>query len=176
MCSLNKLSSTLKSQFPSVFDFFQFQVQLLFKFSAQQSAMLVLASFWPDRPGQAKNSLLPHTHSSINFPAVVSHDYSVISLALNNIFCPKKWAYNAYMLLSLVLINPILPGGVRHHPWGFLPITQRGRKIIQSNLVTFLKIYRNLLKGKSLSVDPSLLPCQHFLGGALRKNQVLQKQ
>ena len=61
--------------------------------------------------------------------------------------------------------NPILPRGcVRHHPWGFLPIT----KIIQPNLVTFLKIYRNLLKGKSLSADPLLLPWQHFLGGALQ--------
>ena len=48
-----------------------------------------------------------------------------------------------------------------------MPIIQRQRKIIQPNLVTFLKIYRNLLKGKSLSVDPVLLPWQHFLGGVL---------
>ena len=27
----------------------------------QQSAMLVFTSFWPDRPGQAENSLPPHT-------------------------------------------------------------------------------------------------------------------
>ena len=38
----------------------------------------------------------------------------------------------------------------------------------------FLKIYRNLLKGKSLSMDPLLLPWQHFLGRALWKDQVLQ--
>ena len=31
------------------------------------------------------------SNSLINFPAIVSHDYSVISLALNNIFCPKKF-------------------------------------------------------------------------------------
>ena len=37
---------------------------------------------------QAKNSLL--SNSLINFPAIVSHDYSAISLALANIFCPKK--------------------------------------------------------------------------------------
>ena len=55
-----------------------------------------------------------------------------------------------------------------------MPITQRGRKIIQSNLVIFLKIYRNLLKGKILSVDPLLLPWQHFLGGVLREDRVLQ--
>ena len=85
MCSLNKLSSTLKSQFHRPCMHVFFNVQLLFKFAAQQSAMLVLASFW-----QAKNSLPPHTGSLINFPAIVSHDYSVISLALNNIFCPKK--------------------------------------------------------------------------------------
>ena len=56
----------------------------------------------------------------------------------------------------------------------FLPITRRGSTIIQPNLVTFLKIYRNLLKGKSLSVDPLLLPWQHFLGGALQEDRVLQ--
>ena len=55
-----------------------------------------------------------------------------------------------------------------------MPITQRGRKIIQPNLVTFLKIYRNLLKSKSLSVDPLLLPWQHFFAGALREDRVLQ--
>ena len=46
---------------------------------------LVLArQTWPCR------KLTSATHSLINFPAIVSHDYSVISLALNNIFCPKK--------------------------------------------------------------------------------------
>ena len=62
MCSLNKLPSTLSSidhACMHVFDFFH--VQFLFKLAAQQSAMLVLASFWPDKPGQAENSLLPHT-------------------------------------------------------------------------------------------------------------------
>ena len=43
MCSLNKLSSTLKSQFyqPCMRVFDSFNVQLLFKFAAQQSAMHV---------------------------------------------------------------------------------------------------------------------------------------
>ena len=45
------------------------------------------------RSGQTdvgKQKLTSATHSLINFPAIVSHDYSVIALALNNIFCPKK--------------------------------------------------------------------------------------
>ena len=42
------------------------------------------------------------------------------------------------------------------------------------NLVTFLKIHRNLLKDKSLSMDFLRLPWQHFLGRALREDQVLQ--
>ena len=42
-------------------------------------------------------------NSLLNFPAIVSHDCSVISLALNNIFCLKNWAFNLYTLLSLVL-------------------------------------------------------------------------
>ena len=40
------------------------------------------------KQNQAENSL--PSNSLIIFPATVSHDYSVISLALNNIFCPKK--------------------------------------------------------------------------------------
>ena len=64
--------------------------------------------------------------------------------------------------------------GVPHHLWGFLPITQGVRKVIQPNLVTFLKIYRNLFKSKSLSMDPLLLPWQHFRERALRKDRVLQ--
>ena len=32
----------------------------------------------------------------------------------------------------------------------------------------------NLLKGKRLSVEPLLLPWQHFLGGALLEDRVLQ--
>ena len=43
------------------------------------------------------------SNSFISFPAIVSHDYSVISLALNNIFVLKKWAFDACTLLSLVL-------------------------------------------------------------------------
>ena len=46
--------------------------------------------------------------------------------------------------------------------------------IIQPNSVTFLKIYRNLFKSKSLSMDPLLLSWQHFLERALRKDRVLQ--
>ena len=50
-------------------------------------------------------------------------------------------------------------------------MTQRGRKIIQPNLVTFHEnIYRNLLKGKSLSVDPLLLSWQHFLTASKRSS------
>ena len=72
-------------------------------------------------------------------------------------------------------LNPILPGGGCSAPRrGFFSITQRGRKIIQPNLVTFPEICKNVLKSKSLSVDPLLLPWQHFLGGVLRKDQVLQ--
>ena len=40
------------------------------------------------------------TITLINFPAIVSHDFSIISLALNNIFCPKKLSIRC---LSLVL-------------------------------------------------------------------------
>ena len=65
--------------------------------------------------------------------------------------------------------NPILSGGgVFSTPLGFFAHNSGGRKIIQASLVTFLKIYRNLLKGKILSADPLLLPWQHFLGEALR--------
>ena len=38
----------------------------------------------------ASQKLTSATHSLINFPAIVSHDYSAISMALNNILCPKK--------------------------------------------------------------------------------------
>ena len=81
---------------------------------------------------------------------------------------------NTHPVLSAFRVNPMLPRGVRHHPCGFLPITQRGRKIIQPNLVTFLKIYRNLLKGKSLSVDLLLLPWPHFIGEVLQEDRVIQ--
>ena len=37
---------------------------------------------------QAENSLLPH--SSANCPVIVSIDFCVILLAMNNISCPKK--------------------------------------------------------------------------------------
>ena len=37
-------------------------------------------------------------------------------------------------------------GGCSAPPLRFLPITQRRKKIIQPNLVSFLKIYRNCLK------------------------------
>ena len=46
----------------------------------QQSAMLVLASFWPDRLGK------PKTHFRHNFPP----SCHMTIVALNNIFCPKK--------------------------------------------------------------------------------------
>ena len=46
---------------------------------------------------------------------------------------------------------------------------------MQSNLVTFLKLYRNLFESKSLSIDLFLLSWQHFLQRVLKKDQVLQK-
>ena len=43
-----------------------------------------------------------------------------------------------------------------------------------TKLVTFPEIYRNLFKTESLSMDPLLLPWQHFVGRTLRKDRVLQ--
>ena len=63
-------------------DELNWKLKYLFKFAANchVGSCLVLA--------KPQNSL--PSNSLINFPAIVSHDYSVISLALNNIFCPKK--------------------------------------------------------------------------------------
>ena len=54
------------------------------------------------------------------------------------------------------------------------PSNSGRKKISQSNLVTFLTTYWNLFKSESLSTDPLLLPWQHFLERALRKDRVLQ--
>ena len=90
MCSLNKLSSTQKSQFyrpcMRVFD------SLMFNFCSSLLHSNLPCWFLPGS-GQTdldKPKITSATHSLINFPAIVSHDYSVISLALNNIFCPTK--------------------------------------------------------------------------------------
>ena len=48
------------------------------------SCLVLARQTWPSR------KLTSATHSLINFPAIVSHDYSVISLTLNNISCPTK--------------------------------------------------------------------------------------
>ena len=55
---------------------------------AQNSPVLGMRVLGSAVYGPAHVSLT--SNSLINFPAIVSHDYSVISLALNNIFCPKK--------------------------------------------------------------------------------------
>ena len=95
-CSLNELSSTRKSQFhrpcikQPIFNHDFLYVQVLSKFAAQQSAMLVLASFWPDLDGTTSGRKLTSAKQFNQFSAIVSHDYSVTLLALNNIFCPKK--------------------------------------------------------------------------------------
>ena len=96
MCSSNELSSTLKSQFhrpcTKFFTTSSVQVEIFIRSSLLRSGL----SFWfSPRSGQtwmvqnrAENSL--PSNSLINFPAIVSHDYSVISLALNYICFPKK--------------------------------------------------------------------------------------
>ena len=43
------------------------------------------------------------SNSLTNIPVIVSHDYSVISLALNNIFALKNWAFDTYTLDRLIL-------------------------------------------------------------------------
>ena len=49
------------------------------------------------------------------------------------------------------------------------------RKMIQPNLVTFPEnILESVKKSKRLSMDPLLLPWQHFLERALRKDRVIQ--
>ena len=52
---------------------------------------------------------------------------------------PKNLLYGCKSKSSLTIFGPRGGGGgaVWHHPGGFLPITQGGRKIIQLNLVTF---------------------------------------
>ena len=57
---------------------------------------------------------------------VIIYSYNIVTI------------YDLTSYQNLKQLNPILPGGdVRHHPWGFLPITQRVRKINQPNLMTF---------------------------------------
>ena len=71
-------------------DFFHAgRIIYLFKFAAVCHVGYCLVLGRPSIvQNQAENSLPPN--SSIDFPATVSHDYSVILLGLNNIFCPKK--------------------------------------------------------------------------------------
>ena len=71
--------------------------------------------------------------------------------------------------------NPIQPGGYLAPPLrSFAHNSEREKDNLTKFGVLFLKIYRNLLKGRSLSIDTLLLPWQHFIGGELQKDRVLQ--
>ena len=64
--------------------------------------------------------------------------------------------------------------GVRHQPWGFLPITQGGRKIIQTDLVTFWKYIEICFEVKFWEWIPCCCHGNTFLEKRLRKIRALQ--
>ena len=63
------------------------QVENLFQFAVLHSVMLFLPRSGQNSTVQNQAENTP-PNSSINIPAIVSHDLYVISLALNKIFCP----------------------------------------------------------------------------------------